>query len=214
MKPHNKKPHNNVVHEFRFTPCIYLLLAALCLATYSFAAEESKPTGPAFDEFKIIFEKNIFNPDRRSLSKGSIFIAPPKPQVESSYLLGALISNDGAYAFFENSGINSDSVLKVGDDFCGRSIVSINSSSIKLQDATQTIDLNVGMGMQRIKDGPWTLALEPIKHVSRSTARPEPSALTKDNNDDPKEVKSDSAASSSNDILKKLMERRKQEMQK
>jgi hypothetical protein len=208
------KPHNTVVYGIRFASCICFVFAALCLTINSFAADEPKPAGPAFDEFSIVFEKNIFNPDRRSLSKGPISIAPPKPQIESSYLLGALISNDGAYAFFENSGSNGDSVLKVGDDFCGRSIVSINSSSIKLKDATQTIDLNVGMGMQRIKNGPWTLASESAKHISRSTSRHQPPDLTRDNNDEPKASATDSAASSSNDILKKLMERRKQEMQK
>jgi len=208
------KPHNTVVYRIRFASCICLVLAALCLTTNSFAADDTKPAGPAFDEFSIVFEKNIFNPDRRSLSKGSISIAPPKPQIESNYLLGSLISNDGAYAFFENSGSNGDSVLKVGDDFCGRRIILINSSSIKLKDATQTIDLNVGMGMQRIKDGPWTLAMEPAKHISRSTSRHRSSASTRDKNDEPKASSTDSAASSSNDMLKKLMERRKQEMQK
>ncbi len=210
------KPHNNVIPGFRFTPCICFILAALCFTTNSFAAEENKITGPAFEEFQIVFEKNIFNPDRRSLSKGPITIAPPAPKVESNYLLGTLISNDGAYAFFENSGQSGDSVLKVGDDFCGRSILSINTSSIKLKEATQTIDLTVGMGLQRIADGAWTLANSPINIARNTNRKPgqESPDLKQDNNDASEKSTPDSADNSSNDILKKLMERRKQEMQK
>lgn len=156
------------------------LLVALCalpLFTIRFAkgAEETNPAAPSpapgtnsppsaasfpsqdFQAFKIIAERNIFNPNRRpGLSQ-----RPPRVvRTEAFSLVGTLLDEEtGTFAFFDGTGSQYKKVLEPGEEIAGYKVCDVAADSVKLEADDLKIELPMGMQMRRQEEEKWQLVL-------------------------------------------------------
>lgn len=171
--------------------------------TNSSAPQDHPRGGPVeLSSFKIISERNIFNANRSSRSVRTNGPGQKPAQVESFSLVGTLISDKGIFAFFDGSSSGYKKALKAGEGIASYTIKEINSAGVKLETGGKETDLGVGMQMRRQDEGPWLVVTEPGSYAS--VPRP------------PAAGESEDAASNGevSDVLKKLMQKREQELNK
>jgi len=163
--------------------------------------EARSPARLDLDSFRLIWERNIFNPNR----SGRYTRTPPpvrrrepdrRAPVESFALMGTMSYEKGNFAFFEGSGSQYQKVLETSNTIGGYTITEITQAHVKLESTNgQAIELPVGMQMRRQEEGEWTVSerAQASGGYSRSSSS------------------SNSSGPESSEALKRLMERREQE---
>ncbi len=163
------------------------------------AQSTNTATRPDYQSFKIISDRNIFDPNRSTRS--SRRSEGPRPaKVESFALVGTMSYEKGTYAFFDGTGSSYRKTVKTGDTIAGYKVAEIAADRVKLAVNGQQIELNVGVQMKKQDEGEWQVAgrAESFSASSPGTAPAE---------------KSESASNGEeNDVLKKLMQKREQEL--
>jgi hypothetical protein len=152
-----------------------------------------------YESFKIITDRNIFDPNRSSRSRTRTD-GPRPARVESFALVGTMSYENGTYAFFDGTGSSYRKAIKTGDTIAGYKVSDISADRVKLEANGQQIELNVGVQMRKQEEGEWQLAgrAESFGTSSPATATTE---------------KTDSASGGEeSDVLKKLMQKREQEL--
>jgi Ca2+-binding EF-hand superfamily protein len=150
-----------------------------------------------FATFKIITERNIFNPNRRAgrRDQGD----EPKPRrTDTLNLVGTLVSEKGIYAFFDGSGSDLRKVLGPGTSIATYKIAEITTDGVKLEAGTNTVHLRVGMQMRREEEGEWSVVSgsgPPARLSAASSASV-----------------GESSGGDDSDIVKRLMQQREQEL--
>lgn len=182
----------------------------LALAHGALAAETNSPAPAAssrtdYVSFRMIAERNIFNPHRR---KG-VPNRPPPQRTEPERivrsdrfaLLGTMSYEKGRYAFFDGSSSEFRKVAKPEDTIAGFKIAEVAPTCVKLVLTNgQLLELCVGMQMKKSEDQDWQLAGK--ADAAEGTSRRSSSSSS-----------SSSATSGpeSEDVLKRLLEKRAQE---
>jgi hypothetical protein len=153
-----------------------------------------------YQSFKIITDRNIFDPNRSSRSSRSGTEGSRPTRVESFALVGTMSYENGTYAFFDGTGSSYRKAVKAGDTIAGHKVADISADRVKLESNGRQIELSVGLQMKKQDEGEWQLAgrAEPFGTSSPATATAE---------------KADSTSSGEeSDVLKKLMQKREQEL--
>jgi hypothetical protein len=180
------------------------ILALLLAAGRIAAAAEDTNSSPRLDlpSFKIISDRNIFNPNRSGRNPRSESSRPSKQvKVDSFALLGTLSYEKGRYAFFDGSSSDYKKTLKTADTIAGYKVTEITPSSVKLAGTNnQTINLLVGMQMKRQEEGPWSMGERSEASVSSS-----PAAVSEHH------ASGSSSTEAMSDVMKRLMQKREQE---
>ena len=138
----------------------------------------------------MIWERNIFNPNRSPGSRRIVSASEPgkTTRTESFTLVGTMSYEKGRFAFFESSSSQYQKVLEVSGAIAGYKIADITPARVKLESTNgQTIELPVGMQMKKEEAGEWGLA-------SRAESSPKT------------EVPGEAS-----EVLKRLMQKREQE---
>ncbi|MDG1891448.1 MAG: hypothetical protein P8L18_09065 [Verrucomicrobiota bacterium] len=155
-----------------------------------------------FSSFNLILERNIFDPDRRGPRKREVKETKPKPPLKDSFTLLGTMSYEGKqFAFFGASDSSWAGAFKPGDSLADHTLAQIKFDRVILQWGDDTIDFAVGDARFRYGDTPWNTQ-------NGLSAGSEDQAL-----DSPADV-SEVSKLEGNDLLKQLMERRKQELAK
>jgi hypothetical protein len=193
-----------------YLPCLAL---ALSLGTARSSAQSTNSPGkPDFSSFKIILQRNIFNPRRYGPS-----VRPPQApasRVDAFTLVGTMSYDKGDFAFFEGTSPELRKVAKVSDAIAGYKITNIAYNSVTLSGATNELQLPVGMQMRREDGGTWHLAKGSEVAISTAGSDSRSSNGSSANGGELSGTNGsqDSTAGGSDDaILKKLMQRREQE---
>lgn len=206
-----------------------LLLTALCLASAtSHAAQAEKETPPKTNapappaarkaaaassatnapatgvelaSFKIIEERNIFNPNRASRSgRATKAVEKPKPvKTESFTLAGTMSYAKGDVAFFDSASSEYRKALKLKDKIAGYIVTAISNQKVTLELEGKPVDLAVGGQMRRQDENPWEV-------VAGSNSR---LAEAKTGTDS-----AGSVAGAVSDLLKKMLQKREEELNK
>ncbi len=160
--------------------------------------------------YKIITDRNIFNPNR---SPTNIEVPPTDrpPTVRTDWftLKGTMSYEEKAYAFFEGTGSQYNGGFKANDAIGGYKIAEIAGDHINLAaSAEKTIELRVGMQMRRVGTGPWTLVASPDLSAAAETGDSGSSAGSSSGSSS-----SGGGGSSANvdEVMKRMMERRAKE---
>lgn len=167
-------------------------------------ADDTRPSTPPvadFSAFKIISDRNIFDPNRSPRRTGG----PPRraKTVESVTLVGIMSYGKGDFAFFNGSSSEHKKVLKASDTIAGYKLASIGANSVRLAAGEKEVELKIGSQLRREEEGEWTLSAQseasPDSAVgsSASTAKPAEAGAASDGAD--------------SEVLKRLMQRREQE---
>ncbi len=190
-----------------------VLLILLVDAAAAFAQSSNQTQRVDFSSFRIITDRNIFNPRRYARSTQR---REPAARVDAFTLVGTMAYEKGPFAFFEGTSSDYRKVLKVADTIAGYRVTNIQYNSVKLANTTNEIQLAVGMQMRRDEDGPWYLAsAADFTATSRGSTN---SDSTSDNSGaavttaDSSNGSSSTSAEVSDERLKKLMQRREQEL--
>ena len=186
-----------------------LNLAALALVLISrlAAAEETNAHTKAavasrvdFDSFRLITERNIFNPNRSGRRDSTRREPDRRTRVDSFALVGTMSYEKGRIAFFDGTSSDYRKVIGASDTIAGYTVASVTTEHVTLQSTNQPeVKLPVGMQMRRVEDGNWELS-----ERSQTTASAGSSAATSDGT-------SSSSGGGSDDVLKRLMQRREQD---
>lgn len=133
------------------------IFISVVLATSSLVARgqaTNAADGLDFDSFKIITQRNIFDPNRtgRHVAKAA---AGPR-RIERVSLVGTIIDPREVAAFFTGSGV-PDKPFKVGDSVKELKITQITEDGVRLKGQSNTfvLDFENRRSLRREENGPW-----------------------------------------------------------
>jgi len=138
-------------------------LLALAFATATVAApvqSNTVPTGLDLSAFKIITERNIFDPNRRP-SRGSPtrrYDNPAPRRKEYVALVGTMSYEKGALAFFDGASSSYRKAVKSEETIAGYTVKEIEANRITLAVGTNSFQMSVGKELRLQDDGQWILA--------------------------------------------------------
>ncbi len=161
------------------------------------------PSGAGFENFKIIPERNIFNPNRRQRS--DFRSERREDPVQYFSLVGAMQYEGKTVAFFDGSKSDFRKAFEKDSSIEGFKLVQISPKSVMLADKTNQFQLSVGMQMRRQGEDAWQM-------VSGNAA---PTLSASNTNLASAGSASDSSSGnggSNDDILKRLLKKREEEL--
>ena len=165
--------------------------------------------GPAaldYSAFKIIVERNIFDPNRYPAQARPPSRTPT--HVDSVTLVGTMSYDKGDFAFFDGTSSEYKKALKLRDSIAGYKVANITPTSVALASGTNELKLGVGMQLRREESGPWHLAGQTASYSAPSTsASSSTSTATTAGSASP----SSGSGEADSDVIKRLMQRRQQE---
>lgn len=155
-----------------------LLLAGFCLCTHALLGADgasplvatdtggSKPTvrstgtpAPvAFDAFRLLVERNIFNPKRVGRSLPTV----ESPRDEVISLVGTMNSDRGLVAFFDGSDASFRRTLVVGGSIDQYTVTLVDQSGVELALKDIRLALKVGQQLRRPPGGDWKTQEIPV----------------------------------------------------
>jgi hypothetical protein len=173
--------------------------------TNSTAGTNNGPVSLDYAAFKVIAERNIFDPNRFPHRPG-MSVRPKPRSVDSLTLVGIMSYEKGTFAFFDGTSSEYRKALKLTDAIAGYKVTNIAPNGVKLASGTNELELSVGAQLRREEGGPWQLGSQTGSYAATpasTSTNATPITTTTD---------SDAAAGGSkSDILKILMQRREKE---
>jgi hypothetical protein len=136
-------------------PAVALSTLVLAIGVPAWAAETNpdlagtnSASAITFQSFRLISERNIFEPQRRRTHLPPQPPTVPTPPVDSFALLGTMSSAQGTFAFFGGTSAQFRRTAKPGDRIANYRIAEIRHGSVKLvTTSNQAIDLQVQAGI-------------------------------------------------------------------
>lgn len=188
---------------------VAMVICCLCATVTAQTNEIQEDSTTDFESFKILVQRNIFDPNRRPYSEDTKPDNPPEepPVVDTIALVGTLISQGGAYAFFDGSSPEFKSARKTSESISNLQLARIDVESVVLKNGQQEFKLQVGSGLLREDNGPWKITDKAAGSLqSRTQSRITPSTPGTGRT-------SNEASPEMNDVLKQMMLKRQQELQ-
>jgi hypothetical protein len=181
------------------------LLLLLATALPICAEETNSPARFDIQSFRIISERNIFDPNRSSRSRGDRRERERErpSRTESFALVGTMSYEKGWFAFFDGTSSDFRKVVQPADSIAGYKVADIAPDYVKLAGNGQEVQLRVGMQMKRQDEGEWVSG-----ERTESFDRTNTTASAGTTNE------TSTATGPESDILKKLMQQREQELNK
>jgi hypothetical protein len=182
------------------------LIALFCFSGQLLRAQSTNaPAKRDFDSFKIISQRNIFDPNRTGRGGRSESRDRARPAKTDAFaLVGTMLYEKGKFAFFDSSNSDYRKVVGPSDKIAGYTITEIGPNLVKLETNGQVLEISVGQQMKRQDEGEWKLSSsrESLETQSNSTSSTESSG------------KGSSSSGSDDDIVKRLMQKREAEEKK
>ncbi|HNT14456.1 MAG TPA: hypothetical protein PKO21_06295 [Verrucomicrobiota bacterium] len=133
----------------------------LMSGTAKFSSRAETTNAPAqldYAAFRMISDRNIFNPNRRPGTAARAVTRPAAAaQVEAISLVGIMAYEKGTFAFFDGTQPDYQQVLPSGTNIGEYHIAQITPDRVRLTQGTNVYDLKVGMEMRREDEGSWFL---------------------------------------------------------
>lgn len=166
------------------------------------AAAGTASTGPNFDAFRIVGDRNIFNPNRTGRS--TRVQVEEAPRMDTISLVGTLQSATGVYAFFDSTDTSFRKALHEGGAIAQYTVKRISADGVELERDGKVTSLRIGQQLRRPKDGDWTIVGADIAQASRAAER---AASAASEAGAPPAIPSDAS-----DTLRRLMEQRQKQL--
>jgi hypothetical protein len=177
------------------------------------------PAPVSFDSFKLVVDRNIFDPNRTR--RGSFGSVRPPRAVDSFSLVGTMSYGKGTFAFFDGSSAEYRKALKTSGKIADYKLTEIADRRVKLASGTNIVEMTVGTQLRREEEGAWTFVAQAGSYSSgggpdRSGGPGGPGRRPGGFGDfGGNQASSGSSAGTGTpdpDVLKRLMERRAKEM--
>jgi len=151
----------------------------------------------SFDSFRLIGDRNIFDPNRRNRSARSAANEPAAPTGDTIALVGTMDYDQGTYAFFDSSDARYRQVLPAGGKLAEFVVKHVGARSVDLTRDGKVTSLQITQQLHRPDGGEWTV----------TGASPAPTLSSATEGDAAPAVPADAS-----DILKRLMEQRQKQL--
>jgi hypothetical protein len=125
------------------------------------ASTNTAPTRIDLSTFRIVSERNIFNPNRSarvSRNGGANAEVRRQPKVDTFSLVGTLSYDQGDLAFFDGSSATFRKAIRTNDTIAGYRVVAIRTDEVQLEADGKTVSARMGARFRREDDGPWELS--------------------------------------------------------
>jgi hypothetical protein len=170
----------------------------------SSSAATDAPPG-SFESFRLIAERNIFDPNRSPRAPRSSGGEEPRrvPKIEAFALAGTMSFSNRHLAFFTSASSQYQKALKPGDAIAGYQIATVAPDHVKLEKDGAAVELKLNQQLRREDEGPGQVS-----------ARTEPVAGAPANpgaNGGATAGGAPAVPAGASDILRKLMEQRAKE---
>jgi prepilin-type processing-associated H-X9-DG protein len=176
-----------------------LILISLGFASSALAQETNVLRSRDYAAFKIVPERNIFNPNRTARGANVPKTEEKPAKVDSFALVGTMSYEKGNFAFFDGSSAEFRKVLSPTNSIAGYTLREVGENSVKLEKDGKTTELVIGQQLKRQNEGDWT--------ISAATSYSAPSSSESSSS-----TKSDASSSATeSDVLKRLREKREKE---
>jgi hypothetical protein len=178
----------------RTIPCPWLpVCAALAVSVLTAAAQ---PTN--YSAFKIITDRNIFNPNRQPHSRfNTVRSGSAQRLTESISVVGTMSYEKGDYAFFDGTSPEFRKAVKPGDGIAGFNVTAVGTNFVKMLQGTNEIRVTIGTKLLRDDEGNW--AIPDSAYVAGRSRRKSGWQRDYDTNRPPVELASDTNAPATND---------------
>jgi hypothetical protein len=172
-----------------------------------------------FGDFRIVGDRNIFNPNRsprRTSGRGGRG-GPAPVRVETFSLVGTMSYDQGDMAFFDSSSSAYRKSVRTNDTIAAYRVAAVTPTNVKLELDGKTIVALVGTRFRRNDDGPWEFTLP----GGTPPAEPKPETASADGATDTEPASDDAvdkgtsvggSGGAVSDVLKRLMQKREQEL--
>ncbi len=186
-------------------PAFFVAMWLLNVAAFSQNAEG----GQGYNAFRLLRARNIFDPERRSIKPDS----PPRvptpsgPRVTYAALTGTMVTESKSLAFFSGSPSEYNRVLGPGETIANAKITRVTTTGVELERDGNPIVIAVGQQLPLSGSEPPSSAVAP-------NAPPPPASPVS-----PQSLAAGTPPAAPNpgaqsDVLKRMMERRRQETSK
>ena len=200
-------------------------------------SEVTKPVPGSLKDFGILHTNNIFDPNRKPYRPDRKRQDPkPEPQIDAFTLIGLMAYTapkssetapkssevDRQIAVLSGSSSEYSGVFKLNDQIDNLKLISLSDKAVSFAEGEATFSVDIGTGLRRVDGGAWKESSERVRTASRSgssrsqyssrgtTRRDENKDSTKDSED--KGDESDGSTDSAAELLRKMIERRRQEV--
>jgi len=159
------------------------------------AAAATKAVSPAdsFEAFRIITEKNIFNPNRVGLTRATTESKPPR--IDEIALVGTVEFGGKRVALFESAEVAFRKTVAEGETLGEFTVRRVGSEGVDLVRGDQVLVLRVAQQLRRPEGSDWSVVAAP------DAPRPEASS--------PPTIPADAS-----EVLKRLMRQREKQFKK
>jgi len=171
-----ESPHSEVGRERtfgvrgRWLRSSFATIALLAFSTLGAVAQSTNAPSPLdYNSFRMISDRNIFNPNRYARSSpGAASRASSRPasRVEYFTLVGLMAYEKGVFAFFDGTSGSYKKTLETNGDISEFKVVEVTPDQLKLVSGTNEFVMHVGMQVRREDEGDWFLT-----EASQTTTR-------------------------------------------
>jgi hypothetical protein len=191
----------------------WLAIALCCLpSAVSAAATNNLAPAVSLQNFKIITQRNIFDPNRRTDSgeRGRRIDPNRLARADGFSLVGTLIDKRGEFAFFSGSDPKYKKVLKVAGIIADYKVTEVAPDYVELEsNSSNQVKMSVGMQMKKLDAGEWQLVDGTVALATVSDASAPEMKDTETSDSAPS-----TGSSSADAVLKRLMQAREKELNK
>jgi hypothetical protein len=188
------------------------LAVLLANGFFSGAQDTNVAGGTAYSDFRVIAERNIFNPDRYPRTSRTVHHrSTPRPVSRSApafALVGTMDYQKGMFAFFDGNNADYRKVLERNGVVAGYTVTQITLYGVKLAAAGKEFEMKIGAQLRQNSEGKWEFSNQselPASADAGGDTAPASTATPAAAVDPSLEA---------NDVLKKLMQKRAQELSK
>ena len=186
--------------------------------------EVTKPVPGSLQNFDILHINNIFDPNRKPYQPDRERQEPePEPQIDAFTVIGLMAYADRQIAVLSGSSSEYSGAFKLNDQIDNLKLISLSDKAVLFSEGEATFNVDIGTSLRRVDGGAWKESSERVRTVSKSsssrsqyssrgTTRSDENKDTAKDSED-KEDEPDSSADSEAELLRKMMERRRQEVE-
>lgn len=198
-----KKYNNKITVYILLTVALIFILSIWSHPGFSQGTVVQKKD--AWENYKIILQRNIFSRQRGPRidpSQSRRMDAPPPPTPESYHMLKGIVEENNVYiAFIENTQTGQMLKVREGDSVARGKVTAFNLDTIEYQFEDNKVTVALGNDLE---GGKGTTTLNQMYELSQSYT---PTSTSQE-----KTKESSSPSADEAEILKQLMERRRQQL--
>lgn len=168
------------------------------------------------EAYRVIAQRNLFSPSRVATPPPTTTVSVPPPPAETVTLTGVVVLDGQATALFAGSTADLSGACHAGDSLGTLRVTTVSTAGARVDADGQegTLRLAVGQSLRRLQGQPWQWSAAAPALASAVPPPPATPSAAATSPASPSATAPATAAPSADaaEILKRLIERRKKEM--